>query len=245
MTIAVRGAVGTITMRAGRTGNALDLDLQQALAEACEVVDADERVRVVVLAGAGRRFCTGLPAGCRWPPPEWPDAVAAVAGVRKPILAAVTGDARGWGMALALACDLRVMATTAALELPAPVDGGFPGGGVTQRITRLIGPGRASRLLMLGGRLSARRAAAWGVADRIATPARVPATTAALARRIAGHGPLAVCYAKEAIQRALDLPLDDGIRLEHDLYVLLQTTADRREGVRAFVERRRPDFRGH
>ena len=240
----VRGPVACIVLQGPRGAPTLDLRTQQALADACAAVESDEQVKAVVLGARGRRFCDGLPAGVRWPPAAWPDAVEALWGVSKPVVAALSGDVVGWGIGLALACDVRVAAADAAFRVPAPSDGGFPGGGLTQRLPRLIGPARAAHLLMLGGRVPARQAASWGLVDRVVPRARVRAGALALARQMARQAPIAMRYAKEAVRRALDLPLDDGMRLEHDLYVLLQTTADREEGVRAFLERRRPAFHG-
>jgi enoyl-CoA hydratase/carnithine racemase len=240
----VRSPVATIVLQGAGGANTLDLSTQQALVDACAAVDGDKRVRAVVLSARGRRFCDGLPADVCWPPELWPDAIEALWAVRKPVVAAISGDVTGWGLGVVLACDVRVAAADVAFRLPAPPDGGFPGGGVTQRLPRLVGPARAAQWLMLGGRVAAREAARWGLVDRVLPRARVRARATALARGMARQAPIAVRYAKEAVRRALDLPLDDGMRLEHDLYVLLQTTADREEGVRAFLERRRPAFRG-
>jgi enoyl-CoA hydratase/carnithine racemase len=159
-----------------------------------------------------------------------------------PVVAAVRGEAVGWGMALALACDLRIVGTGTRCSLPEVAAGRLPGGGATQRLARLVGPARAADLVLLGTVLSGRDAVAWGLATRAVPAAAVERTAMAMARALARRGPTALRYAKEAVVRALDLPLDDGIRLEHDLYVLLQTTTDRREGVRAFLQRRTPRF---
>jgi enoyl-CoA hydratase/carnithine racemase len=238
----VRPPVATITLQGAHGANTLDLRMQQALVDACGAVEDDARVRAVVLGARGRRFCDGLPGDVCWPPETWPDAIEAVWAMRKPVVAALSGDVTGWGLGLALACDLRVAGADVVFRVPVPSGGRFPGGGMTQRLPRLIGPARAARVLMLGGRLGVREAATWGLVDRVVSRARVRSSAAALARTVARQAPIALCYAKEAVRRALDMPLDDGIRLEHDLYLLLQTTADREEGVRAFLERRRPAF---
>jgi enoyl-CoA hydratase/carnithine racemase len=238
----VRPPVATITLQGADGANALDLRTQQALVDACGAVEEDARVRAVVLGARGRSFCAGLPEEMGWPPATWPDAIEAVWAMGKPVVVALSGDVTGWGLGLALACDLRVAGADVVFRVPAPSGGRFPGGGTTQRLPRLIGPARAAHLLMLGGRVGAREAATWGLVDRVVLRARVRASAGALARTLARQAPIALRYAKEAVRRALDMPLDDGIRLEHDLYVLLQTTADREEGVRAFLERRRPAF---
>jgi len=242
--LVVREGVAWMTLARPATANRLDAELLGALADACTAVEDDDRACVAVLGARGRAFSAGLPAGCVWPEPAWPDGVGAVAGLTKPVLAAVGGDALGWGFALALACDVRIAATTAVFALPEAAEGRLPGGGITQRLPRLVGPGRALELVLLGTLLPARRAAAWGIVAAVVEPARLATAVARAARALVARAPLALRLGKEAVVRALDLPLEEGIRLEQDLYVLLQTTADRREGVAAFKARRQPRFRG-
>jgi enoyl-CoA hydratase len=244
VTLEARGGVAWITLARPSTRNRLDAELSAAVAETCATAAGDDEVRVVVLAAEGPTFSAGLPRGCDWPPPAWPDAVGAVAGIAKPVVAAVQGDAIGWGFALALACDLRVAASTAAFALPDAGQGRMPGGGAVARLVRMVGTARTLDAALLGTRLTAPRAAEWGLVSAVVPGARLTATVERLARALATRGPVALRLAKEAVLRALDLPLADGIRMEQDLYVLLQTTADRREGVRAFLERRGPRFGG-
>jgi enoyl-CoA hydratase len=224
--------------------NRCDAELLAALADACAEAENADAARVVVLAARGPAFSAGLPRAYRWPDPAWPDGVAALAALTKPVVAALQGEALGWGLALALACDLRVASAGAVLALPEMREGRFPGGGVTQRLPRVVGVARALDLVLLGTRLTAARAAEWGLVSAVVPPGRLAAAVAETARALAARGPLALRLAKEAVVRALDLPLADGIRLEEDLYVLLQTTEDRREGIRAFLERRTPRFSG-
>jgi len=242
--LAVREGIGWMTLARPASGNRLDAELLGALAEACAAAEGDDGVRVVVLAAEGRAFSLGLPRGCRWPEPSWPDGMGALAGLGKPVVAAIRGDAVGWGFSLALACDLRIASTAAALVLPELGRGCLPGGGATQRLPRVVGTARAMEMVLLGTRLPAATAVAWGLVSAAVPPARLGATVEETARALAAKGPLALRLGKEAVTRALDLPLADGIRLEHDLYVLLQTTADRRAGVRAFLAHRKPRFGG-
>jgi len=240
----VRDGVAWVELGRPTKGNALDDAMLGGLIEACATVEDDDAVRVMVLAGSGRDFCVGLADRRPWPPPEWPDGVGAVAGVTKPVIAALSGAVRGWGLALALACDLRIAETRAAFESPEAGQGRLPGGGVTQRLTRIVGPSRAFAMMLLGDAVPAREALAWGLVSQVVPAARLRAAVTRAARGLAARGPVALRFAKEAVRRAFDLPLDDGIRLEQDLYVLLQTTADRREGVRSFLERRPPRYEG-
>jgi enoyl-CoA hydratase/carnithine racemase len=240
--VTVTGRVATVTLSRPAGGNRLDEAMMHGLASAAESLADREDLCAVVLRARGRAFSLGLPDGMAWPPPPWPDGIEAIAALPMPVVAAIHGEARGWGVALALACDLRIVAGNARLSLPEAAAGALAGGGATQRLARLVGSTRAADMLLLGRRLSGRDAVAWGLARRAVAAAQVDGAAHRLARELARRGPLALRYAKEAVLRALDLPLADGIRLEHDLYVLLQTTADRREGVRAFLARRPPRF---
>src|SRR5262249_48783135 len=143
-----------------------------------------------------------------------------------------------------LACDIRIASTGAVLGVPELGRGWMPAGGVAPRLARMIGVARTLDVVLLGRRLPARTAAEWGLVSVVVPAARLEKTGAEAGRGPGARGPLALRLAKEAVVKALDLPLADGIRLEEDLYVLLQTTEDRREGVRAFLERRRPRFAG-
>jgi len=241
--LSVRGGAAWITLARPALRNRLDAETLGALVEACEAAEDAPGVRAVVLAARGPVFCAGLPPGCEWPARGWADGVRAVGAIGKPVIAALQGDALGWGLSLALACDLRIAASTAALALPELGQGRLPGGGVIVRLARIVGVARALELVLLGTRLPAARAAEWGLVSAVVRPDRLSATVEAAVRRLTARGALAMRLAKEAVVRSLDLPLDEGIRMEQDLYVLLQTTADRREGVRAFLERRRPRFR--
>jgi enoyl-CoA hydratase/carnithine racemase len=234
----VDGGVATITMARPR----IDLTLSSALCEACETVALDDAVHVAILRSSCGDFSLGLPRHAGWLEPAWPDPVAAVAALPQPVIAAVDGEARGWGFALAVACDVRIASTRAVFSAPEAATGRLPGGGLTQRLPRVVGTSRATAMLLLGERVVAREAARLGLVADVVAASRLASAVSTRARALASRGPIGLRYAKEAVRRALDLPLDDGVRLEHDLYVLLQTTADRREGVDAFRRRRRPRF---
>jgi enoyl-CoA hydratase/carnithine racemase len=240
----VRDGVASITLGRPAFRNRLDAEMMAGLEQACAAAADAEDARVVVLAAQGPAFCAGLPRGCSWPDPTWPDGVGAVARLTKPVVAALQGDALGWGLALALACDLRLMASTAVLALPDVEHGRLPGGGAIARLARMVGVARTLDLVLLGTRLTAARAVEWGLCSAAVEPARLADAVRELARTLAARGPLALGLAKEAVVHGFDLPLADGIRLEQDLYVLLQTTTDRQEGIRAFLERRAPRFGG-
>ena len=240
--LTVQRGVAWVTLGRPAFRNRLDAELLGALVEVCERLEDAEEAHVVVLAARGGAFCAGLPPGCAWPEGAWPDGIGAVARLTKPVVAAVHGDALGWGFALALACDLRVTSRAAAFALPELEAGTLPGGGALPRLARVVGPGRALEMALLGTRIGAAQAVAWGLVTAAVPAGRLRSTVEEMAQALAARGPLALRLGKEAVVKALDLPLLEGIRLEHDLYVLLQTTADRREGIGAFLARRRPRF---
>lgn len=214
-----------------------------SLGEAAREIDHDDSVRAVILVSAGADFCAGDGPGAPGPGRE-PDGVAAISSLRVPTVALLHGAVLDEGLELALACDLRVCAEGAILGLGQLLHGAIPSRGGTQRLPRLVGRSRALRMLLLGERISARDALASGLVEQVVSRRRLRAAGEDLAARIAARGPVAQRFAKEAASAALDLPLAEGLRLEGDLYVLLQTTLDRAEGIASFRERRRPTFSG-
>ena len=209
---------------------------------ACASCDDDE-VWVVLLRSIGADFCLGVDGRfAEWPSLSGLDFVAALAAIRQPVVAALGGRVEAEGFELALAADLRVVAPAVRLLLPQVANGEVPKFGATQRLPRMIGTERALRSLLLAEPISAKRALEWGLATSLQ---RDPVRGARrLAAELLERGPIALRYAKEAVRRALDFTLDDGAHFEHDLYVLLETTRDRAAGVRAFLAKQKPKFRG-
>lgn len=216
----------------------VDLRVAQDLCAAAERIAFDESVRVAVIEGPRAGFCLGSDGETA----AWPDWVGAIADLNVPVIAIIAGPASGAGAELALAADLRIAGPRAAFVFPHLGDGILPRHGATQRLPRLIGRTRAMELLLSGRRVGAREAQRIGLVTQLSTQ---PGTAArALATELCRKGPIALRLAKEAVRASGDLPLAAGIRLEQDLYVLLQTTRDRAEGIRAFLAKRRPAFRG-
>jgi len=237
----VAGGVAWLTIDTRRAGSVLGPAAAQALCDAVERLRLDDGIAVVVLRATGADFCRGFEAG------EWTsrvDCVDAVASLAAPVIAAVDGRATAEGCELALACDLRLVSDRAAFGLPQLAEGRLPRHGATQRLPRLVGASRALEILWTGRTVRAREAVRLGLATRVAPARRLRRDTAALAAELCRKGSIALRLAKEAVRAAGDLTLDQGIRLEEDLYALLQTTADRAEGVRAFLEKRTPRFSG-
>jgi enoyl-CoA hydratase len=210
---------------------------------AAAAISGDDAVMVALLTSAPDAFCTG------WNPGE-PAALdrnlpfRSLELMAQPLIACLEGDALGAGLELALACDVRIAAETASFAMTHVAAGETPSLGGTQRLPRLVGRGRATSMILLGERLDAQAALTCGLVNDIAPAGKVRARAEALAASIAAQGPIAVRYAKEAIRQGLDMPLEQALRYETDLTVILQTTADRAEGVRAFLEKRKPRFTG-
>ena len=233
----VRSGVATLTLVQGR----LDPDGHAELAAACRELDEREDVHAVVVRGRGSRFCVGDDPRVV---PETTDGIAALGRIRVPTVAQVGGDALDAGFELALACDLRVAASGAHLGWTASSAGAVPFHGGTQRLPRIVGPARAARMLLLGESVSAGEACRIGLLHARCASGDLAAEVRRLVRRLIERGPVAQRLAKETLRAAGDLPLAEGLRLEGDLYVLLQTTRDRAEGVASFHEKRRPRFQG-
>jgi enoyl-CoA hydratase/carnithine racemase len=234
-----RGAVATITLNRPDRRNRLDDELVRALADACAQVASDD-CRVVLLAGSGPAFAIGMV------PPPAPGALAgispaeAVAALRKPVVAWIAGDCFDQGLELALGCDVRLADPGAAFAIRHVRDGALPWDGGTQRLVRAVGRAQALSMLLTGDVLSAQEAAAAGLVQRVCSRDEAEQ----LAGRMAEAGPIAAAYAKEATGASRDLTLEQGLRLEADLSILLHPTHDRAEGLRRFTEKRPPRFEG-
>jgi enoyl-CoA hydratase/carnithine racemase len=231
--------------------NALDLPTRQALAAAFEALADDPDVRVAVLAGSDKVFASGAdlkslatarPADLRrmnlarlWRP---------IAEFPKPLIAAVRGWALGAGFELALLADLMVAGKGAQFGCPEVKVGIMPGAGATQRLVRLVGRARAMRLLMTGEPIDAATATDWGIVTDLVEDAAVLDRAIALAGSIARLPPLALTQIKEVVDLGADASLSTALALERKSFQLLFDSEDQKEGMRAFLERRTPEFRG-
>jgi enoyl-CoA hydratase/carnithine racemase len=197
----------------------------------------------VVLSGSEGFFCQGVEGGGgAWR--QRHDWVAAIARLTRPVLAAIDGDALAEGFELALACDLRVASNRSRFALPQITEGRLPQHGATPRLPRIVGRMRALDLLLSGREIRARDAEGMGLLTRTVPTKRFTEVVEEEIATLRARGPIAMRLAKEAVLKSLDLTLDQGLRLEQDLYALLQTTQDRAEGVRAFLAKDKPKFAG-
>jgi enoyl-CoA hydratase len=237
------GPVAHIRFSRPESGNPIDLRLLRELEEAAEWINGTESILVTVIESAGETFSKGRAPDVIEAGPATVDAFASIASIRKPVIAAIDGEAASGGLELALACDIRIASTRATFSMPETAEGRIPIGGGSQRLPRLIGRGRALSMLLLGEVLDAEAAYRAGLVSAVVPPDELAAKAEAAASSIAARGPIAERYAKEALQRGLDMTLEQAMRYETDLTVILQTTADRAEGVKAFLEKRSPKFK--
>jgi 2-(1,2-epoxy-1,2-dihydrophenyl)acetyl-CoA isomerase len=250
------GAVAVVRLNRPETLNALDAELVARLASALEQAAADASVRAIVLAGEGGAFCSGadLKEALRALDAEVSLAdrlrtfqanIRAIVGAQKPVIAAVDGAAVGFGADLALACDLRLFSERAYLQEKFVGIGLMPDGGGTFHLARLIGPGRALELLLLGEKVDASQALALGLANRILPSSELLPRALELAQRLAAGPPLALAAIKSATRAAMTGTLEDALEREAAGQTQLLRSADLREGITAFTERRKPNFRGN
>jgi enoyl-CoA hydratase/carnithine racemase len=248
-------SVATVTLNRPGEGNRVSPGLAAELREVCRVILENEQIYVLVLTGSEGVFSAGreplpleiaaAPAQTRLAWLEQLRVADALAGLPIPVVMAINGDALDQGLELALAGDLRVAAEEARFGLTDLTrEGGFPWDGGTQRLPRLVGPAWANDLILTSRIIDASEARSIGLVNRVTESGNLLEETRQLADRVASGGPVAARYAKEAITKGMDLSLSQGLRLEADLNIILQSTADRAEGLRSFAEKRTPGFTG-
>jgi len=244
--------VAVLTVDREKKLNALDNDTIRELHAAVDELSADDRVGAVVLTGAGEKaFIAGADISVL----AKQGVVEGIANSRlgqaltlamedspKPFLAAINGFALGGGLEMALACDIRFASTNAKLGLPEVGLGIIPGYGGTQRLARLVGSGRALELMLTGDHIPAAKAAALGLVNEVFEPAELLAKVTEVAQRILLRGPTAVAMAKQALRRGAHLSMPDALRLEADLFGIMSSTAEMKEGMGAFLEKRKPNW---
>lgn len=244
--------VALLTLDRPEVLNALDTLTMKELVEALERLDVNASCRCVVITGAGERaFAAG--ADIKELAEATPVSLSVantfarwerIRRVRVPIIAAVRGFALGGGCELAMACDMIVAADDAVFGQPEIRIGVIPGAGGTQRLTRALGKARAMELILTGRDMTASEAEAHGLVTRLVARERTVIEALELATRVASMPPLAIRAAKEAVNRAFELPLEAGLEFERRNFFLLFASDDQKEGMRAFTEKRSPDWKG-
>ncbi|MBA2339372.1 MAG: enoyl-CoA hydratase/isomerase family protein [Pyrinomonadaceae bacterium] len=248
-----RERVALITINRPEKRNALNIQTREEGAAALDALRDEENIRVVVITGAGdKAFIAGADIA------EFANRTAvtqrdmmlgrslftAIDTFPKPVIAMVNGYCLGGGCELALACDMRIASETASFGQPEINLGIIPGGGGTQRLTRLIGEGKAMELILTGDIIDAQTAFMLGLVNAVVPAADLEAKTMEIANRISEKSPIALRMAKEGVKTAARANLDEGLRREVDLFALCFSSEDKDEGVRAFLEKRKPEFKG-
>ncbi|MGH2986573.1 MAG: enoyl-CoA hydratase-related protein [Solirubrobacterales bacterium] len=247
----VEGAVALCRLNRPDARNALSPEMMDELGAAVAALDHDPEVRCIVIAGSDDVFAAGADIGAL-AARDFHESVFHPSSVfwrrlgecRTPLVAAVSGWALGGGCELALVCDMIVASETAEFGQPEITLGIIPGGGGTQRLARTIGKQRAMELVLTGRRFDAAEAKALGIVNVVARKRDWLTTAMELAHRVASRPPLAAKLAKQAVLAAEETPISAGLEQERRLYELSMATEDRVEGMRAFLEKRRPEFRG-
>jgi len=249
--VETRGRVGLITLNRPKALNALNDALMDELGEALARFDADEGIGAIVLTGNEKAFAAGADIGAMkdW---SYMDVYKSnyitrnwerLASVRKPVIAAVAGFALGGGCELAMMCDFIIAGDTAKFGQPEIKIGAIPGAGGTQRLPRAVGKAKAMDLVLTGRMMDAAEAERAGLASRVVPVAKLLEEALAAAGQIAGFSLPSVMAAKEAINRAYETPLTEGILFERRTFHSLFGTEDQKEGMTAFVEKRKANFK--
>ena len=251
--VARDGPVTTLILNRPDQMNALNGAVFKDLDEIVSELEKDRQTRVVIITGEGRAFIAGAdikemsqknPSQMREFTAHGQKVLRRLEKLDKPVIAAINGFALGGGMEAALACDIRIASERARFGLPEVKLGIFPGLGGTQRLTRLAGKGPASELILCGDMIDPATALRIGIVDKVVCPERLMPEARELARRISANAPVAVALAKSSINRALETDLDAGLKYELDTVMKCMTTKDKKEGMQAFIEKRRPEFKG-
>ena len=246
-------AVAIVTVNRPDKRNALNTTVRSEIVSALDQLRNDQSVRVVVFTGAGdKAFIAGADINefAQRTPLEQRAVMTGrvlfeeIADYPKPTIAMINGFALGGGCEVALACDIRIAGRSARLGQPEIKLGLIPGGGGTQRLPRLVGAGRALRLLFSGELIGSDEAERIGLVDLVVDDASLRERTMDLAGQIAGHSPIALQLLKSAVRAALETPLSAGLRYERELFITAFSSEDKREGIAAFLEKRAAEFKG-
>ena len=253
ITLEKREAVAVLTINRPDKLNALNHKVHEEGVAALDELRADDEVRVLVITGAGEKsfiagadiseFAERTPVTQRNTFKER-TLFNVLDAFPKPVIAMVNGFCLGGGNELALACDLRVCSPNAKFSQPEINLGIMPGGGGTQRLTRLVGEGRSMEIMLTGDMIDAETAYKFGLVNHVYDAAELEAKTMELANKIAEKAPIALQLCKEAVKFASRSNLDEGLRREVDLFAICFSTEDKTEGVAAFLEKRKPVFKG-
>ncbi|TEB05040.1 putative enoyl-CoA hydratase echA8 [Pelotomaculum schinkii] len=250
----VAEGIATVTVNRPKSMNALSREVLEQMEQVIKDVAKNDQVRALIITGAGNKaFVAGADISAMvdmtaQEAREYSIVAHNLYGMIEqlpiPVIAAINGYALGGGCELALVCDIRIAASTAKLGQPEITLGIIPGFGGTQRLSRLVGKGKANELILTGGMIDAETAMSIGLVNAVAPPEKLIDAAVDMAKKIIANGPLAIKYAKEAIHRGLQMSLDQGCKYEIELWTDCFTTEDQDIGMKAFLNKQKPSFKG-
>ena len=253
ITIEKEGNIGIVTVNRPKELNSMNTETRKELAFAFETLDEDSEVKVSILTGAtGKAFIAGadikefsrMKINNRKVMEEDWRVTNVISESKTPVIAMINGFCLGGGLEIAMACDLRIASENSRLGQPEINIGIIPGAGGTQRLTRIVGEGRSMELILTGDMISAEKAERWGLVNLVTKEEKLKEKTMILAKKIAEKTPFAIERAKKSIKAASIMNMKEGLEFEQELFVECFKSEDGKEGIRAFVEKRKPQFKG-
>ena len=248
--VETRGHVGLVTLNRPKALNALNQALVEELNAALAIFENDSTVGCTIITGSGKAFAAGADVK-EMADKTFVDAYlgkflegwSSLSQARKPVIAAVSGYCLGGGCELAMMCDFIIATETAKFGLPEITLGIMPGAGGTQRLPRLIGKAKAMDMILTGRMMDAAEAERSGLVSRVVAPESLLEEALAAAEKIASYSQPIVMMAKETVNRAQEMTLAEGVRFERRVFLSMFATGDQKEGMKAFIEKRKPEFR--
>ena len=254
ITVEKKNQIGIVTVNRPKELNSMNSETREELASAFEELDLDENVNVSILTGSpGKAFIAGADIkefskmkikDRKTMKEDW-RVTDVISDSNKPIIAMINGFCLGGGLEIAMACDLRTASNKSKLGQPEINIGIIPGAGGTQRLTRLVGEGRSMELILTGNMISAAKAESWGLVNLVTDEDTLEEKTMEIATLIAEKSPFAVERAKKSVKLASNTTMKKGLKKEQELFVECFKSYDGKEGITAFIEKRKPEFKGN